>query len=135
MCVDFSGESNFTRLTFTCPWDSNWAYNDSETGFFAGVFRDEEFVASNGDRSNPWYIVLATQDWFMELVKERWEEVYTEDGFLKILNEAYALIEDNEEEFKRQRPEAVIGGRSTLNWVKARMEWLDGEWGTEADFE
>lgn len=128
MCVDFSGESCFTRLTFTCPWDSNWAYNDSEIGIFAGSFRDNEFVASNGDRSNPWYIVFATQDWFMELVKERWKEVYTEEGLLQILNDAFALIEENNEEFQRQRPDAVFGGASTLNWIKARMEWLNGEW-------
>ena len=135
MCVDFSGESGFTRLTFTCPWDNNWAYKDSENGIFAGSFRDEDFVASNGDRSNPWYIVFATQDWFMELVEERWREVYTEDCLLQILGETYALIEENEEEFKRQRSDAPIGGVETLNWVKARMEWLNGEWGTETDFE
>lgn len=129
MCVDFSGESGFTRLTFTCPWDSNWAYKDSKTGIFAGSFRDEDFVASNGDRSNPWYIVFAAQDWFMELVEERWKEVYTEDCFLQILSETYALIEENKEEFTRQRSDSPVGGESTLNWVKARMEWLDGEWG------
>ena len=132
MCVDFSGESDFTKLTFTCPWDSNWAYNDSETGFFAGSFRDEAFVASFGDRSNPWYVVFAEQDWFMELVEERWQEVYTDDCFLQILSETYTLIEENEEEFKRQRSDAPIGGISTLNWIKARMEWLNGEWGVGA---
>ena len=54
---------------------------------------------------------------------------------LQILGETYALIEENEEEFKRQRSDAPIGGVETLNWVKARMEWLNGEWGTETDFE
>ena len=131
MCVDFSGESSFTRLTFTCPWDSNWAYKDSETGIFAGIFRDEEFVAENGDRSNPWYVVFASQDWFMELVEDRWNEVYTEDSLLRVLNETYALIEENEEEFKRQREDSPIGGVETLNWIKARMEWLNEEWGAD----
>ena len=135
MCVDFSGESSFTRLTFTCPWDNNWAYKDGETGMFAGIFRDEDFVSNYGDRSNPWYIVFAQQDWFMELVEARWQEVYTEDCFLQILNETYALIEANQEEFARQRADSLVGGVETLNWVKARMEWLDEEWGAKVKSE
>ena len=125
MCVDFSGESDFNRLTFVSPWDSGWGYTVSCTDFFAGAFQDEAFVEIYGDRSNAWYVVFATQDWFDELVRERWKEVYTEDGIIKVIEDTYKYIEENEAEFNRQFSDASNNGLLLLDWVSVRLECLD----------
>ena len=62
MCVDLSKDSKCPKLKFTSPWDFNWAYNDSTEKYYAGAFTDKNFVAKNGDRSNPWFIILCKQD-------------------------------------------------------------------------
>ena len=129
MCVDFSEDSEFKKLTFVSPWDSSWAYIESYTDFYAAAFQDDKFIEKYEDRSNPWYLVLAKEEWFIDLVRERWVDVYTDVGFLKIVQEAYAYIEENISELNRQYPDATNGGIALLGWVEERMKWLDGMWG------
>lgn len=129
MCVDFSQNSKVKKLTFTSPWDSGWAYIESYTELYAGAFQSDEFIERYTDRSNPWYLVLAKEDWFVELVKERWKEVYTDDGFKKTVNDAYGYVEANVSELNRQYPNATDEGIILLEWLDARMKWLDGIWG------
>lgn len=44
MCIDFSKESNISKLQFTSPWDFDWAYNDSTDRYWAGTFCEESFA-------------------------------------------------------------------------------------------
>lgn len=80
MCVDFSENSKYEKLTFTSPWDFNWAYNDAPEGkYYAAAFADKSFVDQYGDRSNPWFIILMQEDWFQNAVKEKWTEMKKDD--------------------------------------------------------
>lgn len=131
MARDFSGESSFDRLTFTAPWDFNWAYSDSSRGYYAGAFNAESFVNKYGDRTNPWFVVLMSTDWFTEMVKEKWNYLYSEGR----LNNAITLCETTLETYKDdlEIPNVCYIGSGTdlINWVKKRIRWLNNEWGYE----
>lgn len=131
MCIDFSSGSKFDKLTFTAPWDSGWGYTLSYSDYFSGVFQDIEFSLKYGDRSNAWYIVLASQDWFIDLVKERWQEIYRMGRIDNIVNNVYWYIEENEIELNRQYPTAVDKGKEIVEWVRKRIAWMNSVLGAK----
>ncbi|MBO5377171.1 MAG: CotH kinase family protein [Ruminiclostridium sp.] len=130
MAVDFSESSTMERLTFTAPWDFNWAYNDSPNrNFFACTFQPE---IGESDRSNPWYIVAMKAEWFSEIVKTKWAELYETDALKNAVKDVRAAAEElrtdlGDEEWK------IDSANQVCDFVERRIRWLQKQWGEEAE--
>ncbi len=123
MCVDFAPDSKTQKLQFTSPWDFNWAYNDSTGRYWAGAFCDQSFVRSYGDRSNPWFILLAKQDWFRELCSAKWS---TESANIRnVLSVERGILEEYEADLNAKEPYGTGNAESTIQWVEKRLKWMD----------
>ncbi len=130
MAVDFSANSKMKKLTFTAPWDYNWGYEGNATGkYYAGAFNDKSFVNQFGDRTNPWYVLLMTEDWFRDMVSARWKEVYTSSGLKKVIADAKDECMAHYEEYSKKQEWAPECGVSLAEWVEDRMKWLNKQWG------
>lgn len=154
MDVDF-GEGGNKKLTFEAPWDFDSAVGNRDrcadgTGFHcANLVWD---VNSEYQTMNPWLAVLAYEDWFQELVSAKWKTVYA-DG---VFDRAFAMIEEdamqysaafernyrkwnnieNREGFGTElSPQSFActnheeAAAHLLEWLKARVEFLNGHWG------
>ena len=125
MCVDFSENSNVKKLTFTSPWDFNWAYNDSTSRYWAGAFCEKSFVKSKGDRTNPWFVLLIKQDWFKALACEKWTALKDAGGIDKCLDDEKAYLETYKKDLNRDS--GVDCAYDLFKWIEARLKWMDGE--------
>ncbi len=130
MCVDFAKDSKYPKMTFVCPWDFEWTYRGNAQGkYYAGVFNpDKEWLSLYGDRSNPWYVLLMTQDWFLEMVKERWAELHEEQVLEKILAEERSYMQEYKADLNRKKAIATDTGEVILSWIEKRIAWLDKMW-------
>ena len=130
MAVDFSGKSAYDRLTFTAPWDFNWAYSDASTGrYYAGAFNDMSFVNQYGDRTNPWFVLLMGTDWFTELVKEKWTELNNENKINSVIKLCSNTIKNYWDEFTIEKFNSYPqSAQSLVKWVKERVNWLNTQW-------
>ncbi len=128
MAVDFSESSDTKRLTFTAPWDFNWAYNDSAMRkYYAGAFNSMSFVNRYGDRTNPWFVVLMTEDRFRDLVAEKWAECYGGGAIPEKLAGIESYIEEYADDLNKSAEWATGSAGELLNWVNKRCKWLDRE--------
>ncbi len=133
MARDFSGKSSFDRLTFTAPWDFNWAYSDSPVRkYYAGAFNADSFVNQYGDRSNPWFILLMSTDWFTEMVKERWQELYNAGEITGTLDACNAYLKEYWDDLEVPNMYWSNNAQELLKWVRNRLKWLNMEWGSES---
>lgn len=128
MCVDFSPESKCPKLKFTSPWDFNWAYNDSTEEYHAAAFTDRSFVDQYGDRSNPWFILLMKQDWFVNQVKEKWTALKDADAFKTCIEEEKAYLEEYKDDLNKTEEWATDSAMELFNWIENRIYWLNSEW-------
>ena len=132
MYADFSAESEDHRLTFTCPWDFEWAYEGPSSGKYAAVFNTESFVETFEERSNPWFILLIKQDWFKERVIRRWTELRTADEetgtdpISKCFEEERELLNKYNKDLARQGNNACKKAENLISWTEKRIKWLDG---------
>ncbi|MGN1090090.1 MAG: CotH kinase family protein, partial [Huintestinicola sp.] len=86
MTADF-GEGGSRRLTFQAPWDFDSAMGNKSrcpdgTGFYAANIMPDV----NGDTYetiNPWLAVLSYEDWYQEIIREKWTKVYDRGVFEK----------------------------------------------------
>ena len=129
MCVDFSEDSKFPKLTFTAPWDFNWTCQGNTKGVYAGAFRSENFVQRSEDRSNPWFILLYRQKWFREMVKERWQELGGLEAVTELVNQEKQLIKVYQDDINSYTPEVTEGCLGDLEWILQRAAWLETQWG------
>lgn len=129
MAVDFGKDSIYPRLTFLAPWDFNWGYSENPSdGYYACTF--QKFAEGN-DRSNTWFITAMKQEWFRDIVKERWQSL----GERKAINQAVKYVLDStavlendlgEEGWKTEKAAEICA------YVLRRKRWLDGQWGVDA---
>ena len=128
MAVDFSKDSTMKKLTFTAPWDFNWAYNDNPSRkFFACTFQP---IVGEQDRSNPWYITAMKAEWFSDIVKAKWAQLYNDNILTDAVNEVKAGIEGlrndlGDEEWKTDSAYEIC------KFVERRIQWLNKQWGQE----
>lgn len=126
MTVDFSDESIYEKLTFTAPWDFNWAYDGSPNRkFFACTFQP---FAGDIDRSNPWYITAMKAEWFRDRVKVKWAELYEADTLINAVDEVRSGVELlrndlGDEEWK------IDSANQICDFVERRVLWLNKQWG------
>ncbi|MBO5448399.1 MAG: CotH kinase family protein [Ruminococcus sp.] len=123
MCVDFAEGSQTPKLQFTSPWDFNWAYNDSTSRYWAGAFCERWFANQNGDRSNPWFILLAKEDWFMDLCADKWT-AETSNVKAAIMEER-GILADYPEDLTKTSENAINDANKLLEWIDKRMVWMD----------
>lgn len=129
MCIDFSEGSKYPKLTFVCPWDFDWTCQGNAKGqYHAAAFDAPEFVEKYGDRSNPWFLLLAKQGWFMEQVSDRWSALQAEGLIAACITEERAYMEAYKADLNRKKSFATATGDAVLDWIEQRVEWLDEEW-------
>lgn len=133
MCVDLSKSSKCPKLKFTSPWDFNWAYNDSTEKYYAGAFTDKNFVAKNGDRSNPWFIVLCKQDWFMDTVKEKWTEMSKEKLLQGCIKTEREYLKEYDADLRKGEEWGPDSAEDLFNWIENRIYWLNSQWKIKSD--
>lgn len=133
MCVDLSKDSKCPKLKFTSPWDFNWAYNDSTEKYYAGAFTDKNFVAKKGDRSNPWFIVLCKQDWFMDTVKEKWTEMSQEKLLQGCIKTEREYLKEYDADLRKGEEWGPDSAEDLFNWIENRIYWLNSQWKIKSD--
>jgi len=132
--VDFStknGEENSVKLQLTSPWDFNWTFYDSPERYWAGTFSDPAFANKYDDRGNPWFILLAKEEWFRNLVSLKWNEV-SETIKMK-LDETEILLENCKEDLNKIDMNIVVqsylniyeSNNLTIQWLRDRFQWMD----------
>lgn len=133
MCVDLSKDSKCPKLKFTSPWDFNWAYNDSTEKYYAGAFTDKNFVAKNGDRSNPWFIILCKQDWFMATVKKKWTEMSREKLLQGCIKTEREYLKEYDADLRKGEEWGPDSAKDLFNWIENRIYWLNSQWKIKSD--
>ena len=129
MCIDFSPESQCKKLQFTSPWDFNWAYEGEPTEqYYAGAFCSQEFMESAGDRSNPWFVLLMTEDWFVDMVSEKWTALHNAGALEACLATEEEYLLTYEQDMLYAQEDALENAYALLEWVRTRVAWLDEEW-------
>ena len=129
MSVDLSPGSANRKLQFTCPWDFTWGFGDAPAGqYYAGTFCTQEFMDVAGDRSNPWFVLLMTQDWFLSLVKERWTQLRIDGGLQESLDAEMAFLQTHIETLNAISEVGIHVAEYLYNWLNERIQWLDSEW-------
>ena len=153
MDVDF-GKNGNKKLTFEAPWDYDSALGNKNRcadgiGFYAANIVWD--VNDEYESINPWLAVLAHEDWFQELVSEKWTAAYDSGVFER----AYTMITEDTDKYSAafERNYAKwnnIADRSEfghelswqaaqcsnqkeaaehlLSWLKTRVEFLNGHW-------
>lgn len=153
MSADF-GAGGSQKLRFEAPWDFDSALGNKDrcsdgNGFFAANIMFDV----NGEfevMCNPWLMVMMNQDWYLELVKERWTEIYNSGAF----DRAYEIIESETERlepaftrnYDRWDNIRNNGARNELSpaaaacstqkqaaeylksWLESRVNFLDSQW-------
>lgn len=129
--VDFGADPKYERVTMLAPWDFDWAYydysSDADGGLYAANFKDSYFVDHWGDRSNPWLILFYSADWFRELVKQKWQERLPE--IRAAVDDTESLIVNYTDEFNLDGTRRSGSAKTTINWVRDRLDYLNGLWG------
>lgn len=153
MSADF-GAGGSKKLRFEAPWDFDSALGNKDrcsdgSGFFAANI----MLDVNGEfevMCNPWLMVLMNEDWYQELVKERWTEIYNSGAF----DRAYETIASETERLEpaftrnydrwdnirsnaaRNELSPAAGACSTQkqaadylkSWLESRVNFLDSQW-------
>lgn len=103
MSADF-GENGDRKLRFEAPWDFDSAMGNKErcidgTGFYAAnIVPDVNGGVSGGgeyDTINPWLAVLMYEDWFTDIIREKWTDAYDSGVF----SEAVDMIREDTESY------------------------------------
>ena len=119
-CTDLSDESKHPKLEMTAPWDFDWTCS----GKPAGSLRAASFCQDLPMHSyNPWFIVLYKQDWFRDMVRDKWTEIGGSEGI-------EACIAQEQEELDRSQADLdeLSAAEANLDWLTRRARWLDKLW-------
>lgn len=155
--ADF-GESGDKKLTFEAPWDFDSGLGNKDrcadgTGYYAAnIVPDVNGGPSGGgeyDTMNPWLAVLMYEDWFTDIIKDKWTAAYDAGVFTETLdtinndktqykdafernysrwdnlvhNEEFA----NELTFKAKKCKTQEEAADYLHeWLTARVEFMNG---------
>ena len=120
MDVDF-GEGGSKKLVFEAPWDYDSAFGlknrcVSAEGFYASNMLYD--VNDNYLAVNPWLVVLMYQDWYTDIIKEKWTAAY--DG--GVFTRASEMIEKDTNDL------APAFERNYDRWDNIRNNDDAGEW-------
>lgn len=153
MDVDF-GKGGSGKLRFEAPWDFDSALGNKDRcadgkGFYAGNI----VLDVNGrfrEMCNPWLMVLINEDWYQDIIMERWTDIYDSGTFER----AYEMIVSDSEKFEPAftrnydkwnnirhndaRSELCAGAAACTTqkqaayylkgWLESRVDFLDSVW-------
>lgn len=126
MCVDFSEDAEYDRLTFMAPWDYDWAFASlTEGGYFACTHQTNPI---GDNRSNSWFIVAMKADWFQNIVKTRWRELMESGELTAAVAGVQSEIDAAEPDITSVTEGTAASGRNLCKNVLTRIEWLDSQW-------
>ena len=121
--IDFSENSKVQKLQMVSPWDFNWAYSDGPRRYWAAAFCDKNFARRYGDRTNPWFVLLGKEEWFHELVSEKW---------VSLASSIRAELADEREHLVANMDDVILVGKKVMdgvdsigNWMTRRFNWMD----------
>ena len=154
MDVDF-GEGGDRRLTFEAPWDFDSSMGNKDrcidgTGFYA-CNRVPDVDGVNYMTCNPWLVVLAYEDWYQDIIKEKWTRAYDNGVFSKtvdlVVNDCAALQDEftknydkwdnirHNEDFVNElsAPSAACktekeAAAFLADWLTRRIDFLNSHW-------
>lgn len=135
------------KLYFGPVWDLNLAFGNSSEQTSTSGLAVGHIISTSGKYKgvrNTWLAAFLSNDWFRRMAAERWEQI--RDTLKETASEQIAFVKsrigDLEKNFEvwdilnvalGQEPEATLRCNSCLenveyveNWLKARIEWLDG---------
>ena len=154
MSLDMS-EGGSKRITFEAPWDFDSSF---------GLTHKDNCAPTEGlyamANSNPWFRLVENQDWFWEMVSEKWDEMKK----YGVLDNVISLIKAEKETYRdyyiknyTKWSERVKNGNSecvstlnsfkdintaqglaadyTIEWLTARIAWLDSQWSNNPSYE
>ena len=153
MDIDFTPKHT-KRLTFEAPWDF-----DSSMGNRPRCVDGQGFYAANivpdpdteNDSVNPWFVLLAYEDWYQDIIKEKWTKAYDNGVFARVCqmveSDSDVLKEEFEKNYKKWKnntdkeffinelSEAEAGTRTEkesaeflLEWLNSRIDFLNSQW-------
>ena len=158
MDIDFSADHR-KKLTFEAPWDF-----DSSMGNRPRCIDGKGFYASNIvpdpdaglDSVNPWFVVLAYEDWYQDKIKEKWTELYDGGVFARVCQMVESDKEVLEDEFRKnyrkwhndkakyefeqelsdEERECTTEKESAehlLEWLNNRIDFLNSQWNNQLE--
>ncbi len=155
MYVDLSPEGDGV-LTLAAPWDfdfsmanTHYGTTHSYTGFYA-----TNLSYSDGMRTNLWYVMLGSIDWFEDMIRETWQENYIELQTVVSdmigVNYAYdaafnrdfdrwglpadrSLIYHHDKADLATFDDHLKAGAFVTDWLERRLAWLNRQWGDGED--
>ncbi len=129
MAIDFSADSRYEKLTFLGPWDLSWGYIEpADGGFYAGTFQNH---IQGMDNSNPWFVLAMKLEGFRSIVKDRWKALSGSGVLTETARQVLADIEDLAGDLGEENAGKLTEGRKIVDYVNARIRWLDGQWNAE----
>lgn len=157
--VDF-GEGGDKRLTFEAPWDFDSGLGNKDrcadgTGYYAANIVPDVNGGPNGggmyETINPWLAVLMYEDWYQDIIRDKWTAAYDAgvfDDTLSMLEndktELYSAFRRNYDRWNNiTNNQSFVGELSQkaakcvnhamaadylIEWLTARVEFMNGEW-------
>jgi len=129
--VDLS-ENGTKKLTFGCPWDHDGSFVSWNSYNYRPV--DKYFAA----KRNPWYVMIMCNDWFVEIVKHRWQEKYMiSKDFQPYIDLLGDITKNYSSDFfedaklwNRQQNQSYQSSL-TQSWIRDRVDWLNSQFGNQ----
>ena len=129
MAIDCSADSRYKKLTFLGPWDLSWGYIEPpDGGFYAGTFQNH---IQGMDNSNPWFVLAMKLEGFRSIVRERWKALSGSGVLTETTRQVLADIEDLAGDLGEENAGKLTEGKKIVDYVNARIRWLDGQWNAE----
>lgn len=99
MDVDFGADGD-KKLTFEAPWDFDSTMGNKDrcadgTGFYAANIVPD--VNNEYYTINPWLAVLMHEDWFQEIIRDKWTAAYDSGVF----DRAYDTIKNDTKNYRK----------------------------------
>ena len=155
MTADFGAEGS-KKLTFLAPWDFDSAMGTKDRcadgkGFYAAnIVPNVDMVY---DTINPWLAVLMYQDWYTDLIREKWTAAYDSGVFEDTLGMIAQDKTDYADAFKRNYDKwnNIVDNEMIINelsdraaackthedaanyleeWLTARVAFMNENWHT-----
>lgn len=153
MSADFGAQGD-KKLRFEAPWDFDSAMGNKDrcadgTGFYASNILVD--VNDTYETINPWLAVLMYEDWFCEIIKDRWTNAYDSGVF----DRAYEMIENDTAQYEAEltrnyaKWDNLVNNKEfaseltrksarckthkeasdlLLEWLKTRVEFINEYW-------
>lgn len=155
MAADF-GENGNKKLIFTAPWDFDSAMGNKDRcadgkGFYAANIVPD---VNGGEyyTVNPWLAVLMYEDWYVDIIKDKWQTAYSEGVFERAITELESDASSlapafdrnyekwnnikNNDSFKNELSHGAAKCKThseaadyLAQWLKNRVEFMNSQFG------